>query len=283
MAWQKNTSINTLSLTINNYSDMSGGLRDYLGYGLAENMSLTTLRLSINDKNGNWTSELTRGLARNTSLTTLSLTANNYFDWALFLCGSLIQNRSLTTLCLTICNQYDTGGDWARPLAESLLQCTSVTTFNLTINNYNGMSVSDGWFYCLYDHIEDNCLLSEFNLAINNYNEMSGGWASCLGRLASFITASFSLTVNNYCSSMSGDWGQDLVESLAVRPASLTDLSFTFTNYCEVSKCWLDDLCDILVKCDSFNTLKVAVNDYSVNSGGLEYTWQKASHLVSLA
>ena len=74
-----------------------------LGDGLGKNMSLTTLSLTVNnysEMRGEWT--LADGLTKNTSLATVNLTLNNwntlYEDWIHGLVDALVTTMSSTAV-----------------------------------------------------------------------------------------------------------------------------------------------------------------------------------------
>ena len=87
---------------------MEGDLTFGLGYGLGENTSLTTLSLTVNNYSEmrvKWT-HLTDGLEKNTSVVTLNLTLSNwnnlYEDWIHGLVDALVTNMSSTAISLEV-------------------------------------------------------------------------------------------------------------------------------------------------------------------------------------
>ena len=267
----KNTSLTTLSLTINNCSDLSGDWARGLGDGLAKNSSLTTLSLTINncsDLSGDWALGLGDGLAKNSSLTTLSLTINNCSDlsgdWARGLGDGLAKNSSLTTLSCTINNYSNLTGVWAYCLGDGLVKNSSLTTLSLTINNYSDLS--EDWACGLGDGLAKNTSLTTLSLTINNYSNLSGGWACGLGNglAKNSSLTTLSLTINNY-SDLSGDWAGGLGDGLG-RSKSLTVVNVTVTTCIKVSEAWLGGLCDSLAESDTISDLNFTFNDHSGTS-----------------
>ena len=256
----KNTSLTTLSLTINNCSDLSGDWGPGLGDGLAENTSLTTLSLTINncsDLRGGWTHGLGDGLAKNTSLTTLSLTINNCSDlsrdWGPGLGDGLAKNTSLTTLSLTINNCSDLSGDWAHGLDDGLGKNNSLTTLSLTINNCNSLIAV--WKLGLGDGLAKTTSLSTLSLSINHCNDLNRDWTSSPGDGLAKNTSltTLSLTISN-CSDLSRGWAYRLGDGLA-KNSSLTTLSLTINNYSDVIEDWAHALAYGLVKYTLFYRL----------------------------
>ena len=261
-----NTSI---SLTVNNCSDLSGDWGPGLGDGLAKNTTSTTLSLTINNcsdlSGADWGLALGDGLAKNTLLTTLKLTINNCSDlsggWAHGLGYGLAKNTSLTTLSFTISNYSDLSGDWTRGLGYGLGKNTSLTTLSLTINNYSDLR--GDWTHCLGYGLAENTSLTTLSLTINNCGDLSGDWTHGLGYGLSENTSltTLSLTINN-CSDLSGDWTHGLGYSLAEN-TSLTTLSFTINNYSDLSGDWTHGLGYGLAENTSLTTLSLTINNYS--------------------
>ena len=258
------TSLTTLSLTINNCSDLSGDWGPGLGDGLAKNTSLTTLSLTINncsDLRGDWALGLGDGLAKNTSLTTLSLTINKYSflseSWAHGLGDGLAKNTSLTTLSLTFNNCSDLSGDWARGLGDGLAKNASLTTLSLTINNCSDLS--GDWARGLGDGLAKNTSSTTLSLTINNCSDLFEVWAHGLAKNTSLTT--LSLTINN-CIGLSRDWARGLGDGLA-KNTSLTTLSLTINNCSDLIEVWARGLGDGLAKNTSLTTLSLTFNNCS--------------------
>ena len=288
----KDTSLTTLSLTINNCSDLSGDWGPGLGGGLAKNTSLTTLSLTINncsDLSGDWAHGLGDGLAKNTSLTTLSLTINNCSDlsgdWAHGLGDGLAKNTSLTTLSLTINNCSDLSGDWAHGLGDGLAKNTSLTTLSLTINNCSDLS--GFWALGLDDGLAKNTSLTTMRLTINNCSYRSRDWACGLvdGLAKNTSLTTLSVTFNT-CSDLFGNWADALANGL-VKNTSLTTLSLTINNCSDLIGFWTLGLDDGLAKNTSLTTVSLTINNCSDLSGdwgpGLGYGLAKNTSLTTLS
>ena len=201
----QNTSLNTFSLTVNNYAGTGGRWADGLKNGLAQNTSLTTFSLAVHDYAGLevWEYNLGDGLAKNKSLTTFSLTVHNYADtrgeWGHCLGNGLAQNTSLTTFSLTVHDYADTGGEgWGYGLGNGLAKNTSLTTFSLTVHNYAEAGVE--WGHGLAKGLVQSGSLSTLRLSFNNHSGISrDGEYEFLQRLAEIKTlTSLSVSVSLY-------------------------------------------------------------------------------------
>ena len=170
----KNNSLNSLTLTINNYSYMDVDT----GVSLAE------------------------GLARNTSLKSITFTMNNYFYvssvWGFGLFEGLARNTSLKSITLAINNYGVMKGEWGHDIIEGFAANTSLTSMTLAINNYGDMRRE--WEHCLFEGLARNASLTSITLAINNHGDMKGDWGHCLfeGLARNTSLNSLTLTANNY-------------------------------------------------------------------------------------
>ena len=272
----KNSSLNALTLTINNYSDMSGLWMDGLGDGLAKNTSLNALTLTINsysDTSVLWMRGLGDGLAKNTSLNALTLTINSYgdmsYDWMYGLGDVLAKNTSLNALTMTINSYSDTSVFWMHGLGDGLAQNTSLNALTLTINNYSDKSGK--WVDGLGDGLAKNTSLNALTLTINNYSDMSGAWMYGLGDglVKNTSIKALTLTINNY-SDMSGDLMYGLGDGLA-QNTSLNALTLTINNYSDKGGSWMLGLGVGLAQNTSLNALTLTINSYSDTSGSLVY------------
>ena len=150
----RNCTLNSLTLTINNFSPSSTGLSLGLIGCLEGCTSLKSLSLTLNEYN-KWgkfyASRLREGLGRNTSLISLTLTLNIYIRRINFL-GSLnfydisddgfVPNISMNSFTLTI-NDFSSIGDWGLRLGVVWPNYKSLTTFNLTLSNVAEASGND--------------------------------------------------------------------------------------------------------------------------------------------
>ena len=141
----RNCSLNSLTLTINNFSPWSTELSPTLIRCLEGCSSLKSLTLTLNVYNyleRTYASHLREGLGRNTSLISLTLTLNIYtrvLPWDYLQLDDIpdndfVPNFSLNSFTLTI-NDFSFAGDWILPLGVLWANYKSLTTFNLTFNN----------------------------------------------------------------------------------------------------------------------------------------------------
>lgn len=201
---RQTVSLTTLSLTINNYSDMRVDWADGLDVALAKNTSINTLNLEVNnysdDMWGIWGHWLAGGLAGNTSLTTLNLKVNNYCysydmsgEWANGLADGLANNASLTTLFLTISGHGDTSGDWPYRLGDALANNTLLTELTLTINSVTNNEESKGWVQVLCDRLSKSKSLTTLRFIFNN-QDVDGRIHTCTYDLSKSLAECKSLT-----------------------------------------------------------------------------------------
>ena len=114
-----------------------------LADGLAKNTSLTSLTLIVNnysEKSGDWMQGLGDGLARSKSLITLSFTINSCGEvnesQLLELCNKLAKSQSLTTLDLKINDHSATSRGLGCDLRKCFVDCKSLILLILTTNLY---------------------------------------------------------------------------------------------------------------------------------------------------
>ena len=140
----KNTSLTTLSLAFNNYSDLSGDWTRGLGDGLAKNTSLTTLSLTFNS--GVCIRGLGDGLAKNTSLIVVNITVNSTYlkvseEWFNCICNSLAKSNTITALSFTF-NDHSGTSEVLGLLKKHFADCNSSPSLNLTVSLYGEAAVS---------------------------------------------------------------------------------------------------------------------------------------------
>ena len=134
----RNCSLNSLTLTINNFSPWSTGLSLTL-IGCLENcISLKSLTLTLNEYNeweDTYVTLLHEGLARNTSLISLTLTLNVYTDCSYFRFryDGFVPNTSINSFTLTI-NDFCINDCWRLISLLPWPNYKSLTTLNLTLN-----------------------------------------------------------------------------------------------------------------------------------------------------
>ena len=140
-----NCTLNSLTLTINNFSPRSTGLSPTLIGCLESCISLKSLTLTLNENNkwkDTYASLLCKGLGRNTSLISLTLTLNiftrarediDYFEFDDISDDGFVPNISVYSFTLII-NDFSSGSSLG--LGSGVLWCNyrSLTTFNLTVN-----------------------------------------------------------------------------------------------------------------------------------------------------
>ena len=144
----RNCSLNSLTLTINNFSPNSTGLSLTLIGCLESCISLKSLTLTLNEYNeweDTYVTLLHTGLARNTSLISLTLTLNfyarifHYIDLR-FRYNSFVPNTSMNSFTLTI-NDFNISGCWRLDSVVPWPNYKSLTTLNLTLNRYSEVHV----------------------------------------------------------------------------------------------------------------------------------------------
>ena len=152
----RNCSLNSLTLTINNFSSRSTRLSLSLIDCLEGCSSLMSLTLTLNEYNkwkNNYASLLREGLESNTSLISLTLTLNMYtrgvfekrddpddfevYDVLDHFYGPII---SLSSFTLTI-NDFSSSDGWGLGSDILLSNYESLTTFNVTLNHCDEGSV----------------------------------------------------------------------------------------------------------------------------------------------
>ena len=145
-----NNSIVSLTLTVSGYEHLSSELWVlYLKSCIAENKSLTTLTLTLNDYSEDiqygwlypWRLQPDDDFPENTSLTELNLTVNICCevseDWLPFLCDYLMMNcSSLKTVRLQVNNRCATSKSRIYDLSKLRLKYRSLSTFELSVTFY---------------------------------------------------------------------------------------------------------------------------------------------------
>ena len=143
-----NSSVNTLTVTVTVNELNSEEFPEIFGEGLAKNMSVTTLTLTINEY-GEGKSHIPvvldhcvvfKHLTRNTSVTTFNLTLNSSKevsdDWLPGLCEALEENSSLTTLRLKVNNHCATGKSHLYDFSNLLIESRSLSLLELDVSFY---------------------------------------------------------------------------------------------------------------------------------------------------
>ncbi|XP_074610436.1 uncharacterized protein LOC141864545 isoform X7 [Acropora palmata] len=157
----RNCSLNSLTLTMNNFTPSSAQLSFTLISFLESCIALKSLNLTLNEYNDwedTYASLLYEGLGSNTSLIFVTLTLNiytrasndSYFDFDGISDDDFVPNISMDSFTLTI-NDFirrDLFGDdiidsdWGLKLGGLWPSYKSLNTFNLTLNNRDDVSVT---------------------------------------------------------------------------------------------------------------------------------------------
>ena len=178
----RTTSLNELTLTINNITLIDNCWVESVCKGFLKNESVTTLTVTVSGdpffpKCESWVPELNYGLSKNNSLTTLTLIANEYSEGERREGGDLFwadkmssaENASLTTLNLTINICREVSEDWLPKLCDCLVNSSSLTTLRLNVNNHCATNESR-----IYDFSKLRLKyrsLSTFELIVTFYGE----------------------------------------------------------------------------------------------------------------
>ena len=153
----RNCTLNSLTLTINNFSPRSTELSFTLIRFLESCTSLKSLNLTLNEYNWKWAntyaSRLHKGLGRNTSLISVTLTLNifarvywppmkryGYFGFLSILEVDVVPNISINSFTLTI-NDFSTGVNYGLSSSGLWSNYKSLHTLNVTINKSDKQSV----------------------------------------------------------------------------------------------------------------------------------------------
>ena len=178
----RTTSLNELTLTINNITLTDNCWVKRVCKGFVENESVTTLTVTVSGDSSSpdcesWVPELNYGLLKNNSLSTLTLIANEYSGgerrkgrrsfWADQM-GSA-DNTSLTTLNLTINICWEVSEDWLSQLCDCLVNSSSLTTLRLNVNNH--CATNESRLYDLTKLRLKYRSLSSFELTVTFYGE----------------------------------------------------------------------------------------------------------------
>ena len=208
------------------------------------------VRLTINNDSNvtkEWTRCLGDALAENTSLTTLDLTVNNCVvdaDLGENLGNSLLQSTSLTSLSLTF-NFSNMKEGWECKLGERLIKMASLTTLSLEINGDGEWNQKDSLSPTLssLDYVEEN-----------QENCLS---PTKLSNVLAAIKSLSSLSVAVHSDSMYSFWDK-VVGGCLIKCTSLKELSLTF-NVGKSDFCVFSGLCNGLETTRSLDTLRVAI------------------------
>ena len=175
------SSLKELVITINDMTLIYSYSIAYLIQGLSVNNSIASLTVIVSDYEFSscelWVASLKRCIAENKSLTTLTLTLNDYSDGQQHARlsrgrrdGDFPENTSLTELNLTVNIRREVSEDWLPFLCDYLMMhCSSLKTVRLQVNNRCTTSNSR-----IYDFSKLRLKyrsLSTFELSVTFYGE----------------------------------------------------------------------------------------------------------------
>ena len=272
----KNTRKESINLKMINHDEVISDWPRFLGDALAENTSLTTLDLTVNNytMNPGIAKDFGDILLRSSSLTVLSLTISNYSKmvegWECTLVNSLAKMASLATVTLAIDDRSE-----GRKF-EDLMAVRSLSTLSVVINDKN---LTYFWGEFLRKCLEECNSLTKLSITSNNYaeneldpvhylsNNLRGrpvtwveGLNFGLARTASL--KELNITINNVTCTNSA-WREVLNGGLPENK-SVTSLTVTVSDYKYLSCTeWAYSLKSCLAGNQSLTTLTLTVNDYS--------------------
>ena len=209
----RNCTLNSLTLTINNFSPRSTGLSPTLIGCLEGCSSLKSLTLTLNEygnrfEEDTYASLLREGLGRSTSLISLTLTFNIYGtvieDISCFEFDDFVPNISMNSFTLTI-NDVRGTGDWRLLSGFLWSNYKSLTTLNLALNNCveaNSINLPD-----VLDAVMKASSLRTLRLKTNASRFIGG---RCEYDLSKLVVKSPSLELIELTISRHGDVGSSL-------------------------------------------------------------------------
>ena len=209
----RNCTLNSLTLTSNNFSPRSTGLSPTLIGCLEGCSSLKSLTLTLNEygnrfEEDTYASLLREGLGRSTSLISLTLTFNIYGtvieDISCFEFDDFVPNISMNSFTLTI-NDVRGTGDWRLLPGFLWSNYKSLTTLNLALNNCveaNSINLPD-----VLDAVMKASSLRTLRLKINASRFIGG---RCEYDLSKLVVKSPSLELIELTISRHGDVGSSL-------------------------------------------------------------------------
>ena len=181
------TSLNTFCLTIfsdcylvDTFSGLSASLNHV--FSLNKSVSTLTVTVTVNDVDtGEFLDIFEEGLSENMSVTTLSLTINEYGEGNSFIpvvldhCGvfeHLTRNTSVTTFNLTLNSSKEVSDDWLPGLSNAVNKNSSLTTLRLKVNNH--CSTGESCLYNFSNLLIESRSLSLLELDVSFYGKESG-------------------------------------------------------------------------------------------------------------
>ena len=191
-ALAENTSLTSLDLTLNNCL-MDGNLGEDVGELLVQSTSIKTLSLTISCSD---IKELIRTLsacfAKRTSFTTLSLEINDYSEGTRFrrtkMTNILAAIKPLSTLSVAV-HSYSTISSWERVVGDCLRKCTSLKSLSLADNTQCG-HMAKGGTYTFRSALAETTLLNTLSVAASlNYGlRLKESFLKCLDKLSTSLT-----------------------------------------------------------------------------------------------
>ena len=221
----KDTSKEKVSLTINDNSDAIKEWAHHLSVALAENTSLTSLDLTLNNclMDGNLGEDVGELLVQSTSIKTLSLTISceNIKGLARILSACFAKRTSFTTLSLEINDYSERKGAgfrrkpvtnilesikplstlsvavhsesmvpfWERVVSDCLRKCTSLKSLSLVINTGHVYMVGDST-YTFRGALAETTVLNTLSLAVYFNRSFSSNvdLLACVDKLSTSLT-----------------------------------------------------------------------------------------------
>ena len=221
----KDTSKEKVSLTINDNSDAIKEWAHHLSVALAENTSLTSLDLTLNNclMDGNLGEDVGELLVQSTSIKTLSLTISceNIKGLARILSACFAKRTSFTTLSLEINDYSERKGAgfrrkpvtnilesikplstlsvavhsksmvpfWEKVVSDCLRKCTSLKSLSLVINTGHLYMAGDST-YTFRGALAETTLLNTLSLAVyfNTSFSSSESLLACVDKLSTSLT-----------------------------------------------------------------------------------------------
>ena len=257
----KDTREEKIKLKIINDDGASQDWTNLVGDALAENKTVTTLDVTINNHKTNVTADLGKDLGksllRSSSLTVLNLAINNYSNmakgWECRLVNCLAKVTSLTTLSLAIAD-HGVQRTAEESLGDSLMVMTSLSTLSVVIN---GSNLNEFWSYFLRNCLVENTSLSILCVTVNNYKNSENNNEN------ENDNKNDNDSVDSFCYSSDSDeseyWFQGLACGLA-RTTSLIELTLTINGDTILCGFWSECVCQGLEENETVTTLTVTTS-----------------------
>ena len=216
-------------------------------FAKVKDTSKEKVSLTISDNNvaiEEWTHHLGDALAENTSLTSLDLTLNNCLMGGNLegVRESLLQSTSMKNLCLTI-NCCDIDG-LARTLRTCFVKRTSFATVSLEINDYSVRDSAGLHRTIVTDVLADFKSLSTLSVAVHR-NRMVPFWGRvvdyCLRKCTSVKNLSLAYNAGDYISGTNAFRDTNAIRDALAKTTSLNTFSLAI--------CFIPFRCNVLSEC----------------------------------